>query len=76
MVTPITDPEVCIEMKSVLIALRAVKEGLLDDQLDEKAKARLLKELNAYAVSIIEADMRAQPETYVEHPDGSFSLAH
>jgi hypothetical protein len=74
--TPITDPEVCIEMKSVLIALRAIEEGLYDHQLDEKAKAQLVAELNAYAQSIVEADMRAQPETYVEHPDGTWSLAH
>jgi hypothetical protein len=72
----IADPKVCIEMRSVLIASRAVKEGLLDHQLDEKAKARLLAELNAYAESIIEADMRAQPETYVEHPDGTWSLTN
>jgi hypothetical protein len=72
----ITDPEVCIEMKSVLMALRAIEEGLFDHQLDEKAKAQLLAELNAYAKSITEADMRAQPETYAEHPDGTWSLAH
>jgi hypothetical protein len=74
--TPITDPEVCIEMKSVLIASRAVKEGLLDHQLDEKAKAQLLAELDAYAESIIEADLRAQPGTWAQHPDGTWSLAH
>jgi hypothetical protein len=72
----ITDPEVCIEMRSVLIAHRAVEEGLLDHQLGEKAKAQLLAELKAYAESIIEDDMRAQPETYVEHPDGTWSLTN
>ena len=74
--TIITDPEVCIEMKSVLIALRAIEEGLYDHQLDKKAKAQLLAELNAYGESIIEEDMRAQPETYVQHPDGSWSLTN
>jgi hypothetical protein len=71
----ITDTEVCIEMRSVLIALRAVKEGLLDHQLDEKTKAQLLVELNAHAESIIEADLRAQPETWVQDSDGYWSLA-
>jgi hypothetical protein len=74
--TAITDTEVCIEMRSVLIAVRAVEEGLLDHQLDEKAKAQLLAELNAYAESIIEADLRAQPGTWVQHSGGTWSLAH
>jgi hypothetical protein len=71
---PATDPKVCIEMRSVLIAARTVRAGLLD--LDAKARVQLLAELDAYAERLIEDDLRAHPETWAQNPDGTWSLVH
>jgi cell division FtsZ-interacting protein ZapD len=65
------------ELEKNLDAQRALMAGQLDYMfVDVETKMALLDDLKQQMAALVEAELKADPETYQQLPDGSWKIRH